>query len=520
MGGTRLRKRSRRAARRPQHCVTKRRILRRNRDHIPSEENETEDKNEIIELSVSEDKIAGKSEVCGICLSDFETAEKVAVLRKCEHGFHYDCIQPWFRNHSSCPMCRSTLDENLFNLSYLDEDISTSDSDDDGAVNNNSQNQEDVSKLSLYELNRRQKIFERLGRFWNCDTDKCDEQKHVRFVSQAENYVFRKEGYESICWRVSILSLLNAIILNQKYEIRGRDAKIYLALNIFALYIAKAHSIVFQSYGQLCSIVSRGASVYETQAGVYILASWGVVLGTILIGVSCEIVPGDPLSSMCQHLSLSRTFAIIGMTFAITAIAMPFIEWEWWTWIDISKGKNRLRAGGFPPKSLKRLHPLVFTGRWPVGAHDENYWPCHFPRRDGQGLSFILKQRRRRRARKRRQTQIRSRNILIQNRINLAIEKWIELTGDRSAEKPELERWIERHSDVSRRPLSVAILELKRWIVHRGMKLSKERGRKPFETQMYQEVLNEFWLNQFEKWTPNPRILESEPEASPVMFAP
>ena len=61
MGGTRLRKRSRRAARRPQHCVTKRRILRRNRDHIPSEENETEDKNEIIELSVSEDKIAGKS---------------------------------------------------------------------------------------------------------------------------------------------------------------------------------------------------------------------------------------------------------------------------------------------------------------------------------------------------------------------------------------------------------------------------------------------------------------------------
>jgi len=46
---------------------------------------------------------------CPICLAEFEEGEKVRVIPKCNHGFHLECIDKWLVSHSSCPMCRHSL---------------------------------------------------------------------------------------------------------------------------------------------------------------------------------------------------------------------------------------------------------------------------------------------------------------------------------------------------------------------------------------------------------------------------
>jgi len=46
---------------------------------------------------------------CPICLAEFAEGEKVRVLPKCNHGFHLECIDKWLVSHSSCPMCRHSL---------------------------------------------------------------------------------------------------------------------------------------------------------------------------------------------------------------------------------------------------------------------------------------------------------------------------------------------------------------------------------------------------------------------------
>ncbi|KAA8527430.1 hypothetical protein F0562_034855 [Nyssa sinensis] len=47
---------------------------------------------------------------CAVCLSEFEEKEKGRLLPKCNHSFHIDCIDMWFHSHSSCPLCRSSVE--------------------------------------------------------------------------------------------------------------------------------------------------------------------------------------------------------------------------------------------------------------------------------------------------------------------------------------------------------------------------------------------------------------------------
>ncbi|XP_074266270.1 RING-H2 finger protein ATL3-like [Silene latifolia] len=46
---------------------------------------------------------------CSVCLSEISQGEKVRVLPICNHGFHLECIDMWFKSHSTCPLCRSSL---------------------------------------------------------------------------------------------------------------------------------------------------------------------------------------------------------------------------------------------------------------------------------------------------------------------------------------------------------------------------------------------------------------------------
>lgn len=47
-------------------------------------------------------------ETCSICLDDLEEDKEVIIL-PCKHGFHPDCINPWLKMHSECPICRHKL---------------------------------------------------------------------------------------------------------------------------------------------------------------------------------------------------------------------------------------------------------------------------------------------------------------------------------------------------------------------------------------------------------------------------
>ncbi|KAK1416954.1 hypothetical protein QVD17_26074 [Tagetes erecta] len=50
---------------------------------------------------------------CAICLSEVNVGEKIRVLPKCDHGFHFECIDMWFRSHSTCPVCRKFVGDQL-----------------------------------------------------------------------------------------------------------------------------------------------------------------------------------------------------------------------------------------------------------------------------------------------------------------------------------------------------------------------------------------------------------------------
>ena len=42
---------------------------------------------------------------CTICLSDFESGEKVKMVPQCKHTFHAECLEKWLLRKFSCPNC-------------------------------------------------------------------------------------------------------------------------------------------------------------------------------------------------------------------------------------------------------------------------------------------------------------------------------------------------------------------------------------------------------------------------------
>ncbi|CAF1472256.1 unnamed protein product [Rotaria sordida] len=51
-------------------------------------------------------KSSSTDEKCAICLSEYKTGEIVKRLR-CKHFFHPECINPWLKTSTQCPICRA-----------------------------------------------------------------------------------------------------------------------------------------------------------------------------------------------------------------------------------------------------------------------------------------------------------------------------------------------------------------------------------------------------------------------------
>ncbi|CAG9323197.1 unnamed protein product [Blepharisma stoltei] len=62
------------------------------------------------------------TEICVVCLENFEEESKVRKLI-CDHVFHAECIDEWFKQHKFCCVCRKDCEavENLF--SKISQDI-------------------------------------------------------------------------------------------------------------------------------------------------------------------------------------------------------------------------------------------------------------------------------------------------------------------------------------------------------------------------------------------------------------
>ena len=48
---------------------------------------------------------------CHICITDFEMKENGMFL-PCGHIYHPKCIEPWLKEHNTCPVCRKEMPSN------------------------------------------------------------------------------------------------------------------------------------------------------------------------------------------------------------------------------------------------------------------------------------------------------------------------------------------------------------------------------------------------------------------------
>lgn len=81
---------------------------------------------------------------CAVCLSEVSQGEKARLLPKCNHGFHVECIDMWFKSHSTCPLCRNSVisDDTNSNINVEDDGLYSSDS---SSESDNDHNDDDDS---------------------------------------------------------------------------------------------------------------------------------------------------------------------------------------------------------------------------------------------------------------------------------------------------------------------------------------------------------------------------------------
>uniref|UniRef100_A0A7N0T9T4 RING-type E3 ubiquitin transferase n=1 Tax=Kalanchoe fedtschenkoi TaxID=63787 RepID=A0A7N0T9T4_KALFE len=62
-------------------------------------------------LEVISHKVGKGALECAVCLNEFADEEALKLLPKCDHVFHSSCIDVWLASHSTCPVCRASLEQ-------------------------------------------------------------------------------------------------------------------------------------------------------------------------------------------------------------------------------------------------------------------------------------------------------------------------------------------------------------------------------------------------------------------------
>jgi hypothetical protein len=57
------------------------------------------------------------ADACSVCLSDYENQETIMIL-PCAHIYHKQCVEEWFANNKTCPLCKAEV------TSQLPDDVS------------------------------------------------------------------------------------------------------------------------------------------------------------------------------------------------------------------------------------------------------------------------------------------------------------------------------------------------------------------------------------------------------------
>lgn len=50
-----------------------------------------------------------KFDSCIICFTELNPQEKVIELPKCQHIYHYECLEPWIKKNNKCPICKGVI---------------------------------------------------------------------------------------------------------------------------------------------------------------------------------------------------------------------------------------------------------------------------------------------------------------------------------------------------------------------------------------------------------------------------
>ena len=65
-------------------------------------------------ISIRSNNIDNYNENCSICSSPIIEDNIIRKINECNHYFHQECVDRWFSNNSTCPICRINLNTNLY----------------------------------------------------------------------------------------------------------------------------------------------------------------------------------------------------------------------------------------------------------------------------------------------------------------------------------------------------------------------------------------------------------------------
>jgi hypothetical protein len=51
----------------------------------------------------------GEEGFCTICQMNLTEGERIRAIQKCQHLYHAECLEPWLRAHTTCPVCRTDV---------------------------------------------------------------------------------------------------------------------------------------------------------------------------------------------------------------------------------------------------------------------------------------------------------------------------------------------------------------------------------------------------------------------------